>query len=385
MSRLRTWAEINLDNIIYNYSKLKDISICKRVMAVVKADAYGHGAVEVSKILEEQGCDYFAVATLDEGVQLRENGVKSNILVLGYVDIVSHDTVIDNDLIISISDMQSAENLNKIAKNNNKKANIHIKLDTGMTRFGFNYRTATTEILKVYELENLVIAGMYTHFSSADEYDKEYTVEQFANYMSVVNELEKHGLNIPLKHVSNSAATLVHPEMHLDIVRCGIALYGCYPSEEVKDEVSRDVHLKACMVLKSKIVRIQEIDKGVAVSYGRKYITKDKTIVGTLPIGYADGFTRLLFEKAKVVLNGEKVSVIGKICMDSCMINITNINNVNVEDEVEIFGNINTVEEVASQMGTINYEVLCMVSKRVPRIYLKNKETTGTLKYIVRS
>ncbi len=384
MDKLRTWAEINLDNIIQNYTNLKDKSVCKRVMAVVKADAYGHGAVEVSKTLEQNGCDYFAVATLDEAVQLRENGIKSSILVLGYVDLVGHETVIEHDLMISISDMKSAENLSNIAKNKNKKANIHIKLDTGMTRFGFNYRTATCDILEINKYENLTIEGLYTHFSSADEFEGEYTLKQFENYMSVVNELETNGLKIPLKHVSNSAATLMYPEMHLDIVRCGIALYGCYPSEEV----SKDVVLKPCMVLKTKIVRIQEIDKEVAVSYGRKFITKNKTVIGTLPIGYADGFTRLLFEKAKVVVNGEKVSVIGRICMDSCMIDITDIadiTNVNVEDEVEIFGNVNSVEEVASLMGTINYEILCMVAKRVPRIYFKNNEITRTLKYIVRN
>ncbi len=381
MKKLRTWAEINLDNIIHNYVNLKEQSQCKRVMAVVKADAYGHGAVEVSKALEQHGCDYFAVATLDEAVQLRENGINSKILVLGYVDIDGHEIALKNDLMISVSDIQSAENMNKLAELNNKKANIHIKLDTGMTRFGFNYRTATNDVLAVATLENLNIEGMYTHFSSADEYDRNYTLKQFENYMFVANALEEKGLNIPLKHVSNSAATLMYPEMHLDIVRCGISLYGCYPS----DEVDKDVDLKPCMIVKSKIVRIQEIEKEVAVSYGRKYITKDKTVIGTLPIGYADGFTRLLFEKAKVIVNGEKVDVIGRICMDSCMIDITNINNVNVEDEVEIFGNVNSVEEVASQMGTINYEILCMVAKRVPRIYFRNNEITGALKYIVRN
>ncbi len=380
MCKLRTWSEIYLDNIVYNYTNLREKSVCKRVMAVVKADAYGHGAVYVAKALEEQGCDYFAVATLDEGVQLRENGVKSNVLVLGYVDKDGHEVALLNDLMISISDVESAENINKLAKENNRNANIHIKLDTGMTRFGFNYKSAVSDIVNISKLSNTNIAGIYTHFSSADEYEREYTLKQFENYKTVLGELEKNGVEIPLKHVSNSAATLMYPEMHLDIVRCGIALYGCYPS----DEVSKEVILKPCMSLKSKIVRIQEIEKDIAVSYGRKYITKDKTIIGTLPIGYADGFTRLLFEKAKVVVNGEKVSVIGKICMDSCMIDITNIKNVNVEDIVEIFGNEISVDEVAIQMGTINYEILCMVAKRVPRVYIKDNNINGTLKYIVK-
>ncbi len=373
MGILRTWAEINLDNIIQNYNNLKSQSKCNRVMAVVKANAYGHGAVEVSKTLESQGCDYFAVATLDEGVQLREGGIKSKILVLGYVDVDGHETVLENDLIISISDLQSAENLDRVAKLNNIKANIHIKIDTGMTRFGFNHKTCINDILQIGKLENIVIEGLYTHFSTADESDSKYTFKQFENFMSVANELEANGLHISLKHVSNSAATIMYPEMHLDIVRCGIAIYGYYPSEEV----CKEVVLKPSLVIKSKIVRIQEIDKDVAVSYGRKYITKDKTIIGTLPIGYADGFTRLLFEKANVVVAGEKVSVIGRICMDSCMIDITNIENVGsikVEDEVEIFGNVISVEEVANQLGTINYEVLCMVAKRVPRLYFKNNE-----------
>ncbi len=379
MNELRTWTEINLDNLIFNYNNVKAKTKCKRVMAVIKADAYGHGSVEVAKTLEEQGCDYFAVANLDEGVQLRENGIKSNILVLGYVDIDGHEEALDNDLMITISDINSAENMDEIASIKGKKANIHVKIDTGMTRFGFDCNTATNDVREVSKLKNLNIEGIYTHFSTADEYDKAYTLMQFESFINVVKELEKTGVHIPLKHASNSAATLMYPEMHLDIVRCGIALFGCYPSEEV----SKDVALKPCMVLKTKIIRIREVEKDIAVSYGRKYVTQGKTVIGTLPIGYADGYTTLLFEKANVVVNGKRAKVIGKICMDSCMIDITNIDNVNNEDVVEVFGNQISVEEVASQIGTVNYEVLCMVSKRVPRVYFKNNEITNTLKYIV--
>ncbi len=381
MNRLRTWAEINLDNIIFNYNNIKEKSKCKRVMAVIKADAYGHGAVEVAKTLEEQGCDYFAIATVDEGIQLRENGVKSNILVLGYVGMENHKEALLNNLMISVSDIESAEHMNKIAKENGAVAKVHIKLDTGMTRFGFDYKTASNEVLEVSKLENLNIVGIYTHFSSADEYDKSYTEKQFENFNDVVDCLENSGLKIPLKHVSNSAATLMYPEMHLDIVRCGIALYGCYPS----DEVSKEVELKPSMILKTKVIRIREVEKDVSVSYGRKYTTDDKKVIGTISIGYADGFTRLLFDKANVVLNKQMVKVIGKICMDSCMIDVTNIQNVKVEDEVEIFGDVISVEDVANQMGTINYEILCMVAKRVPRIFYKDNKIASTLKYIVKN
>ncbi len=376
---VRTWAEINLDNIIYNYNSLKKQAECNRVMAVIKADAYGSGAVTVAHTLENEGCDYFAVATLDEALQLRRESVKSDILTFGYVDTAGLELAVSHNISITISDIQNAIDINTIAKKLNKKAKIHIKIDTGMTRFGFNYKTACNDILEIINLENVYIEGMYTHFSSADEKLKDYTQIQFENYMHVVQQLNNNNVNIPLKHVANSATTLMYKEMHLDIVRCGISLYGYYPS----GDVDKDIKLKPCMSFKTKVVRVQNIEKNVCISYGRKFTTNRESLIATLPIGYADGFSRMLSEKVNIFINGERAKVVGRICMDSCMIDVTDLKSeVNIGDEVEIFGDNIAVEEVAEQLDTINYEVLCMVSKRVPRMYLKQNKVISSKKYI---
>lgn len=375
----RTWVEVNLDNIVENYNNLKNHSKCNRVMAVIKADAYGNGAVEVAKVLEKDGCDYFAVAALDEALQLRKEGIKTKILVLGYVDIECFDLVVDNDLTITVYDVEYAKKLNEVCKAKNKKVTIHIKIDTGMTRYGFNYKIASSEIEKIKSLSNIHIEGMYTHFASADEECSKYTYMQFENYMFVVKELDKLGINIPMKHVANSATTIMYKEMHLDIVRCGIALYGCYPSSEV----DKNVELKPTMSLKSKIARLEKVEKGVSISYGCTFTTHRESLIATLPIGYADGFMRSLSGKALVCINGEYAKVVGRICMDSCMIDVTDIKgNLNVEDEVEIFGDNIKVERVAEQIGTINYEVLCAPSKRVPRVYTKSEGKCFIKKYL---
>ncbi len=380
MENVRTWAEINIDNIISNYNNLRDFTECKRVMAVIKADAYGHGAVEVAKALSEVGCDFFAVAALDEALQLRKANISSNILVLGYSDIASLEIALSNGLFISVYNSDYAKALNEIAKSLGMVANIHIKIDTGMTRFGFDYKVASSEIEKISKMSNLRIDGIYTHFASADESDSSFTYSQFEKYMSVVKELEDRGIEIPLKHVANSAATLKFKEMHLDIVRCGVTLFGCYPSEEV----NKSIELKPAMILKSKIVRLQNVKEGTSLSYGRAFTTDRDSLIATLSIGYADGFTRLLFGKASVCMNNEYAKVVGKICMDSCMVDVTDFKQIlKVEDVVEIFGENISVEKVASEIGTINYEILCMVSKRVPRAYIVNGEQILVKKYLI--
>lgn len=378
MNKSRTYVKVNLDNIIHNFKVLKNKASNAKFMAVVKADAYGHGAVNVVKTLEDEGCEYFAVATVDEGIELRNEGIKGNIVVLGYGDTKSHIECVEKDITIAISDLKNVFNLNTVAKEYNKIAKIHVKIDTGMSRYGFDYRNAWESILEVSKLENIFIEGIYTHFAVADEVGNEYTEKQFNNFIYGVEELEKHGIYIPIKHCANSATTLLHENMHLDMVRCGIALYGEYPSKEVP----RELDLKPAMEVYTKVTRIRTIEKGVSISYGCTFVTDEEKTVATLCIGYADGFSRGLSNLGFVYINGHKCKILGRICMDSCMVDISGIKDVYLEDDVEILGENITAEALGSQLNTINYEILCMFAKRVNRIYYKNSLEYSNRNYL---
>ncbi len=379
MNNSRTYIKVNLDNLVHNFKVLKNKAGSSKFMAVVKADAYGHGAEFVSKTLENEGCEYFAVATVDEGVELRNAGINSNIIVLGYGDTKSHEECVNRNITISISDMANVINLNKVAKELDKVAKIHIKLDTGMSRYGFDYRIAHENIIEISKLKNIYIEGIYTHFAAADEPNSDYTVKQFNNYMYTITKLNEAGVNIPIKHVANSATTMLYEYMHLDMVRCGIALYGGYPSSEIP----KDLDLKPCMEVYTKVTRIRHLEKDTAISYGCTYTLMEERTVATLSIGYADGYSRTLSNVGVVYIKNMPCNILGRICMDSCMVDITGIENIELEDDVEILGENITAENLADKLGTVNYEVYCMFAKRVDRSYYKNNIQIFNRNYLV--
>jgi alanine racemase len=380
------WAEVNLDNLAHNIKEVKRvISKGTLVTAVVKADGYGHGSVAAARVFLENGADRLAVATLSEAIELRQAGIKVPILILGYTPETQMGEVVRNDITQTVYTYEHALSISHYAKEYKKVGKIHIKIDTGMSRLGFRPDdSALEEISRIFKLSNIEIEGIFTHFAVADEKDKSFTREQHNKFQWIINKLKDRNLVIPIKHVSNSAAVIDLPEYNLDMVRPGIMLYGLYPSDNINKE---KVELKPAMTLKARISHIKIVEKGTGVSYGHVYVTKRKAKIGTLPLGYADGFTRMLTNKAEVLVNGIRVPVIGRICMDQCMIDLTEVENVKVGDEVIIFGdgssNSPHIDEVAQKLGTINYEVVCMVSRRVPRVYIKEGEIVDIKDYIL--
>ncbi len=383
----RAWAEINLDNIAHNVQEIRRITNRKsEIMGVVKADGYGHGVMEVTKTLLNNGVSRLAVSMLDEAIQLRKNGVGVPILILSYTDPIRAEEIVRNDVTQAVFSHELAKALSDAAVKLNKEAKIHIKIDTGMTRVGFmpGY-SAVKNVEEISKLPGIVIEGLFTHFASADEQDKAYTYMQYERFMSVCSELGRIGIHIPIKHAANSAGVIEFPEMHLDMVRPGIILYGMYPSDEVDKS---KIDLRPAMTLKANIVLVKDVEENTCISYGRIYTTKRKSKIATIPIGYADGYSRLLSNKGKVLVNGEFAPVIGRVCMDQCMIDVTDLKSeVKVGDEVVLFGRQGDAEikadDIAASMGTINYEVVCLIGKRVPRVYMQGGRISDVLNYLI--
>jgi alanine racemase len=379
------YAEIDLDAIAYNIKNIKKLVKDKEVIAVVKADCYGHGALDVVPTLLENGASRLAVAVLTEGIELRNDNIKAPIMILGYTPSYLNEELIKYDLEQTVYDLDYAKELSKTALSLNKKAKIHIAIDTGMGRIGFlPTEKAIDAICKICSLEGLEVIGIFTHFSTSDEKDKEYTNEQFEKFTDLLKKLSNLNIEIPIKHVSNSGAIMDMPETYLDAVRAGIILYGYYPSPEVKKE---NLSLKPALTLKATITRVQEMDAGMSISYGRTFKTERKSLIATIPIGYADGYSRLLAKNAKVIINGQFAPIVGRICMDQCMIDITDINgDIKVGDEVIILGEQNglrfNADNFAEIMGTINYEILCMLKYRIPRVYVKNGKIFNVRNYL---
>lgn len=380
------WAEINLDNLAHNIKKVrKHTREDALVTAVVKANGYGHGAVEIARTFLDNGADRLAVAILSEGIELREANVLEPIMILGYTPITQYEKVIENNLIQTIYSYHDAKALSNVAKKLNKRATIHIKIDSGMGRIGFEAgHKSVEEILEISKLPNIYIEGIYTHFAKADESDKSHTREQFRKFNEIVNQLKDKSLEIPIKHVSNSASIIDLSEYDLDMVRAGIMLYGFYPSEEVN---KKNIELKPAMNLKARISHIKTVPKGTGISYGQIFVTKKESKIATIPIGYADGFTRLLTGKSEVYVRGKRAKVVGKICMDQSMVDVTHILDVNINDEVVLFGygkeDYPHVDELAEKIGTINYEIVCMVGRRVPRVYVSQAEIIKIKDYLL--
>jgi alanine racemase len=380
------WAEINLDNLAHNIKEVRRLT--KKgtmVTAVVKANAYGHGAVEASEVFLNNGADRLAVATLSEGIELRKAGIKAPILILGYTPGSQNHTAIEWDIIQTVYSYKDAENISKEAKKLGKNAVIHIKIDSGMGRIGFLPNDESVkEIEKISHLPYITMEGIFTHFAKADEKDKSSAREQYKKFNWVIEELEKKKINIPIKHVSNSAAIIDLPEYNLDMVRAGIIIYGLSPSKEVN---LNKIDLKPALTLKAKISNVKTVPEGTGISYGQIFVTKRESKIATVPIGYADGFTRLLTNKGEVGIKGKRAPIVGKICMDQCMIDVTDIDDVKVGDEVILFGdgrdNSPHTDEIAEKLGTINYEIVCMVGRRVPRVYIKDGEIVNIVDYLL--
>ena len=370
------WAEINLDTIATNTKNIKKLVGDKELIAIVKADCYGHGAVDVVPTLLENGASRLAVAMLTEAIELRENNINAPIVILGYTPLYLGEELINYDIEQTVYDLDYAKELSKIALSFNKKAKIHIAIDTGMGRIGFLPGDDTVKTInEVYNLEGLEVIGIYSHFSTSDEKDKSYANEQLFKFKKVMADLKALGIEIPLKHISNSGAIIDMPETYLNGVRPGIILYGYYPSKEVSND---NLSVKPALTLKAKVAHVKELHKDMYISYGKTFKTNKKTIVATLPIGYGDGYPRALSENAKVIVNGKFASILGRICMDQCMIDVTDIENVKTGDEVIILGGEGDLkfnaDDMAEALGTINYEILCRIKSRIPRVYIKNKE-----------
>lgn len=366
-----TWAEVNLENIKYNVDNVKKaLNPNTKLCCVVKANAYGHGAVEVSKFLEKENVDFFSVARLEEALELVKNGIRTPILCMGYTDICKLQYAIDNDIRITVYSLDAAIKINELANKSNKKAYIHIKIDTGMSRIGFLVnKKSIVDIKKIFSLENLVVEGIYTHFAKSDEENKEATYEQLNKYKRVIDELEKDNLHVEIKHVSNSAAILDLRDCDFNMVRLGISLYGPYPSSDV----SREISLKTALELKTKVSNIKVIPKGTSVSYAGQYTATKDVKIATLPVGYADGFPRTQ-KNPQVFINGKLVNIVGRICMDQTMIEIPDSLDVKMEDEVMLIGDIDGVRigDISSKINTIDHEILCCLTKRVNRVYVTN-------------
>ena len=378
------WAEINIDNIKNNIKEIKKSVEDKEVIAVVKANAYGHGAIEIAPVLLENGADRLAVAMINEAIELRENNIKASIIILGYTMIDALEEVISNDIEQTVYSLDYAKEISKIAKKLGKTAMIHIAVDTGMGRVGFlPNKESIEDVIEISKLENIKITGVFTHFSTADEEDKSYTKEQVNKFNYFVKSLEDKNINLGLKHVSNSAAIIDIEDAIYDAVRPGIILYGYYPSKEVKKD---KIKILPALTLKSQIVHVKKVAKDQYISYGRQYKTNKESIIATLPIGYADGYLRALFEKGKVIVNNTLVPVVGRICMDQCMIDITDIGEVPIETEVTVIGDNGQInidaEYYAELLNTINYEILCMIGRRVPRMYIENSKVIKTRNYL---
>lgn len=378
------WAEINLDNLAHNIREIKRVTKAKEIIGVVKADAYGHGALDIAPTLLENGVTRLAVAVLNEAVELRRGGIQCPIMILGYTPPNLIDLLIKYDIEQTVYSYDLAKKISDKAVEENKIAKIHIAFDSGMGRIGFlSEEKDIDEIERISKLPNIKLEGIYSHFSTADEKDKSYTHEQFKKFNSFYNILKEKGIKISIRHIANSAAIIDMPETHFEAVRPGVILYGYYPSEEVD---KTKVYLKPVMSLKTNIVHLKKVPIGEYISYGRKFRTERESIIGTLPVGYADGYTRSLGDNAKVIITGKLIPVVGRICMDQCMVDLTNVPEVNLGDEVILMGEDNgvkmTADELSSILGTINYEVLCMISRRVPRVYVKDKKVIKIRSYV---
>lgn len=375
--RRPTWCEINIDFLIENYGEIKRSLNGKKIMPVIKADAYGHDSIACGHALEKLHPHGFGVAFVEEAVKLRKAGIKSPLLILGYTPVEDVGRIIEWDLIPTVYDRGFAAALSKAA---DQPVKIHIKVDTGMGRLGFLWNEDFQDIEAIHNMENIEIEGIYSHFANADSGDKTFCRLQKKRFDHVLKQLEGRGVTAPIHHLANSAAVLDLEDCRYDLVRPGLILYGMYPSEEVN---CSDVALKPIKQFKTTVAHVKTIEKGDSLSYGRTYIASERRRIATIPVGYADGYSRLLSHKAEVLIRGKRYPVRGTICMDQCMVDVTGSQEIAVGDEVTLYGEGLPIEEVAEWMNTINYEISCMITERVPKVFIYKGEVLSCVETLM--
>lgn len=366
-----TFAIISRTAIKSNYNQLrKGIGKGVGILAVVKANAYGHGAVETAKTLEQAGCGFFGVAICEEGIELREAGIKASIVVLGGVYPNQVRDIIKYKLTPVIFDIETARLINNLSKKAGKRTKVHVKADTGMGRLGLLPDQAAPFFQELKGLVNIEIEGILSHFSEADEEDKRFSQEQLGIFLEIIRVIKGLGVKPQLVHIANSAAITEHTNSHFNLVRPGIMLYGAYPARHMIGKIK----LKPVMRLVTQVLQLKRVPKGFPVSYGRKYVAKRDSVIAAIPIGYGDGYPRHLSNKGEVLIRGRRARVAGMVCMDITMLDVTHIEGINQRDEVVLIGKQGsdeiTADELAEKAGTISYEILCGITNRVPRIYV---------------
>jgi len=376
-----TWAEIDLSKLAANVRELRRFLPANvQLLAVVKADAYGHGSYETAKVALREGATMLGVASLEEGKSLRKKGVSAPILVLGYTDPRQSSSLLEMQLTPTVLNWETAVLFSQLTRKLGRKAAVHVKLDTGMGRLGLhNPREALLFLEKVASLPGITLEGVYTHFAKADATNPDFTLRQLSVFENVLQACREKGLSIPLKHAANSAAALKFPQAHFDLVRVGIGLYGYDPAPNLRRERPK---LLPVMSLKSRIVFLKEVPAGTSISYGGIYTTPKKTTIATVALGYADGYSRLLSNRGAMLVRGKRAPVAGRVCMDYTMLDVGETLFAKEGDEVVAFGSQGCAEigadELARMLGTISYEILCNTSKKVPRVYC----AAGTVKDI---
>ncbi len=370
----RVYAKINLDNIKKNiYTVREKFGDGVTVMGIVKANAYGHGAIEVSKAMEEAGVGFFGVAAIDEAIELRQNGIKTPILILGQIFIQDYISAIENSITCTVADSDTAKRLSDVAMSIGKKVDVHIKIDTGMGRIGFQTdENGYNEVKSLFSLEGLNITGIFTHFACADMKDKTFTENQKKKFLQFTDKLADESYKTQMRHMYNSASVLDLNGYSGEMVRCGIMAYGLYPS----NDVNKDIPLYPAFEFKSSISFVKDVKKGFTVSYGSTYVTDKDMKIATVPVGYADGYPRYLSGKGEVLVNGVRCKIIGRICMDQFMIDASHMPDIKIGDEVTLIGTDGnetiTVEDISNPDYRFNYEFCCLITPRVQRIYIKD-------------
>lgn len=382
-SYYRVQADINLDAICNNIENIRAIlKKGTKIMAVIKADGYGHGAIPIAKVLYDK-VDFFGIAIIQEAIELINSGIDKPILNLGYMPKEYYYLMIKNNIRTAVFTIDMARQISNEAVKQNKIAYIHIKIDTGMGRIGFLPNNESINIIKqILKLPNIFVEGIFTHFACADMMDKTSVNKQIQKYTSFIEKLENENIKIPLKHVANSASIIDLPEVNFDMVRSGITTYGLYPSDEVNKQ---KLLLQPAMEIKTRVAYLKYVEKGTTIGYGSTFIAPSRMKIATIPIGYADGYSRSLSSKGRVLINGKSAPVIGRICMDQFMVDVTHIENVKIDDIVTIVGKDKdeyiTVEEISKLSGSFNYEFVCDVSKRIPRVYYYKGKKAGTIDF----
>ena len=374
------WAEIDLAAIAHNIRQLRRITHSKaQLMVAVKANGYGHGAVPVAKTAIQNGADQLGVARLQEGVELRQAGIQAPILVMGYTPANDIQALLDHNLMPTLFDLENARNMSSAVIAQNRTLACHIKVDTGMGRLGVPCDALTLDggentvddIMTMAHLPGLELSGLFTHFATADAGDKSFAKTQFSRFQQLLTAVEAAGLKVPLKHAANSGAIIDLPETHLDMVRAGISVYGLYPSTEVD---TKRIDLRPALQLKAKVINVKQVPAGTKISYGGTWEAPSPTTIATIPAGYGDGYSRLLSNRGTMLVHGTKAPIVGRVCMDLTMLDVGHIDDVEMEDEVVLIGRQGneeiTADDIADQLGTINYEVVTALMARVPRVYV---------------